>query len=263
MLILKEENLISFQYAIWRVQLKNKICIVIGLYRPPYSPSNPITTATFLDEFTNWIADVIVEYSGIVVYGDFNIHINNNEDQDAALFVETMEALGLQIQNFKSTHKCGNTLDLIISEDNDRVKVLEMQNGPYLSDHCAVEGLLNITRNEVKHKSVTFRKIKAINRDQFMSDLKFDVYPDNSTNDLASILEYELERVLDLHAPVQTLSISSRKKNPWFTPEVKRQKHLVRRKEKIWRKCQQDHQFGALCVQTNKYRELLKSASSQ
>ena len=77
----------------------------------------------------------------------------------------------------------------------------------------------------------------------FMSDLRFDVYPDNSTNDLANILEYELERVLDLHAPVQTLSISSRKKSPWFTPEVKRQKHLVRRKEKIWRKYQQDHHF--------------------
>ena len=258
--ILKEENLISFQYAIWRVQLKNKICIVIGLYRPPYSPSNPITLATFLDEFTNWIADVLAEYSGIVMVGDFNIHINNNEDQEATIFVETLEALDLQIQNYKSTHKCGNTLDLIISEDNDRVKVLETQNGPYVSDHCAVEGLLNINRNEVKHKSITFRKIKAINRDQFMSDLRFDVYPDNSIKDLANILEYELERVLHLRAPVQKMSISSWKRSPWFTPEVKRQKHLVRRKEKIWRKYQQDHKFVALRVETNKYCKLLKSA---
>ena len=92
-----------------------------------------------------------------------------------------------------------------------------------------------------------------------MSDLKFDVYPDSNADDLASILETELERVLDLHAPLQKLSISSRKKCPWFTAEVKKQKHVVRRCEKIWRKYQQDHQFVALHMETNKYCKLLKS----
>ena len=92
-----------------------------------------------------------------------------------------------------------------------------------------------------------------------MYDLKFDVYPDSNADDLASILETELERVLDLHAPLQKLSISSRKKCPWFTAEAKKQKHVVRRCEKIWRKYQQDHQFVALHMETNKYRKLLKS----
>ena len=68
---------------------------------------------------------------------DFNIHVNDSEDQDAALFVETLTALGLQIHNVKPTHKCGNTLDLIISECSDRIRLVETRNGQYLSEHCS------------------------------------------------------------------------------------------------------------------------------
>ena len=125
--------------------------------------------------------------------------------------------------------------------------------------NTVVEGLLDGLK-DVDHREITLRKIRAIDHEQFMLDLRFDVYPDCSAEDLACILETELERVLDLHAPLQKLTMSSGPKCPWFTVEVKEQKQVVRRHEKVWRKYQQDHQFVALQVETKKYRKILKSA---
>ena len=48
--------------------------------------------------------------------GEYNLHVNNPEDEDAANFLDMTTALGLK-QHVKSvTHTSGNTLDLIFTE---------------------------------------------------------------------------------------------------------------------------------------------------
>ena len=56
--------------------------------------------------------------------GDFNIRLDNTEDPDVIVFIDTMMALGLdQHVNF-STHKNGEILDLIYTEALSKYKVL-------------------------------------------------------------------------------------------------------------------------------------------
>ena len=53
----KEDQLNTFQFAIWKVRYNNDNITLIAVYHPLYTTSNPITNTTFTDEFTEWLTD--------------------------------------------------------------------------------------------------------------------------------------------------------------------------------------------------------------
>ena len=54
----------------------------------------------FLDDFAEYLVDVLADHGKTIILGDFNIHVNNKDDPDANVFSDMREALGL-----KSTHQ--------------------------------------------------------------------------------------------------------------------------------------------------------------
>ena len=94
----------------------------------------------FLDDFTNWLSERLTDYKNVVITGDFNIHINNQDSKDDALiFLDMMTAMGLQIHNRFPTHRQGNTLDLIMSESISELEVMTCHPRPFMSDYCLVQ----------------------------------------------------------------------------------------------------------------------------
>ena len=78
--------------------------------------TNNNTNAKFIDEFTEYLVESIMTYNNIVILGDFNLYINNQEDPDTGIFIDTITAFGLdQYINF-ATHNKGNILDLVMAE---------------------------------------------------------------------------------------------------------------------------------------------------
>ena len=70
------------------------------------------------------------------------------------------EALGLD-QNVKlSTQKQGNPLDLILSEQAAKAKIIQINYGRYISDHGMIVVTLNIPSLEMKHKCISFVKYR-------------------------------------------------------------------------------------------------------
>ena len=69
----------------------------------------------FTDDFCDFASDILIENGDVLFLGDFNIHMNNQEDVDAVHFLKMMEALGLDHKVNLSTHKQRNTLDIILS----------------------------------------------------------------------------------------------------------------------------------------------------
>ena len=66
------------------------------VYHPPYTTSNTITYTTFIDEFTEWLTDQIVNYDNLYITGDFNIYINNTIlDDEASAHVDSWTTLWL------------------------------------------------------------------------------------------------------------------------------------------------------------------------
>ena len=89
---------------------------ILEIYHPPYSEKNPITNNIFLDDFAEFIADVLADHRNILILSGFNIHVNNKNDPDAEVFSDMIQAFGLNQHINFSTHISGNTMDLVFTE---------------------------------------------------------------------------------------------------------------------------------------------------
>ena len=89
----------------------------MGIYRPPVS-----SIPQFLDIFTELLVDIVTSNINLVVIGDFNIHVNNIDEPNAEIFLDTMTALSLKQHVEGPTHRSGNCLDLIFTEEMSKNK---------------------------------------------------------------------------------------------------------------------------------------------
>ena len=134
----------TFQFAKWYVQLMHTTITFLGIYRPP--AGFPVE---FLTEFTNWITDVVVQDTNLGAVGDFNLHINNENDENAANFKELMVALALGQHVIKPTHKSGNILDLIFMENFSEIDIHQLHAGkPTIrSLYDQLQNIMKMSRN--------------------------------------------------------------------------------------------------------------------
>ena len=111
--LVSDVDLSTFQFAKWNVQLMHTTVTILGIYKPPAG-----YLVEFLVEFTNWITHIVVQDTKLLVARNSNLHINNEDDQNAANFKESMVALHFIQDVARPTHKSGNILDLIFMENS-------------------------------------------------------------------------------------------------------------------------------------------------
>ena len=134
----------------------------------------PSNKQSILDECLEFLDEVLVEHRNLVITGDFNLHVNDSEDQDGEVFTDTMFVLGLDQHVTFSTHRSNNTLDLVFTECLGTHRILSCKPGPYLSDHTAVEFLLSVKKEHMVSKQITIRKLKSIDMPSLIEDLQLD-----------------------------------------------------------------------------------------
>ena len=80
--------------------------------------------------------------------------------------------MGLQQLVCSPTHKSGNILDLIFTEITETVKMENIRNGPFLSDHCTKDDFDVLSWKEVPTTQyITYKKIKLIDTEAMMEEL--------------------------------------------------------------------------------------------
>ena len=151
-----EGQLRSFQFCNWQVQVHHTSVTLVSIYHLPYNNKTKVTNAEFMDEYTNWITETSVNDKNLVICGDYNMHVNNADDEDAASFLETNEALGLKQHVTFPTHTSGNTLDLIFTEINGGIGVADCISDSYILDHCNVLCKLPIRREDIQRKTIKY-----------------------------------------------------------------------------------------------------------
>ena len=227
----------SFQYAKWSVKVPSSNMITIGIYHPPYSARNPFTNVMFRDDLTEWLPDQQIDSNNVVLARDFNIHVNKLDlDDDASIFLDTSEALGFKFYQSYSTHKSGNILDLILTQEGSTYQVLEYKCGPYLSDQKVVECVTSIVHDQVSKQEESYRKLKTIDIDKLIQDCNLD---DINATDLDKLVHHfhkNHSNSLDINTSIKTKLVTVHHKFPWFIEEIHEQKRMVRRCEKLWRK---------------------------
>ena len=240
----------SFEY--FESTLKTSVGLLrfCNIYRPPYSSNHRYTVSNFFIEFEEYLKYVALKSGYPVLTGDFNIHIENNNDQYANAFKDLMEQYDFiqTVPTTSATQRSGGTLDLVFVS-NDIVSKIEniavSPNGTP-SDHYLVHYAINCKINKSDStETASFRNFKMIDLDVFKKDLcnsrlvKTDVAELN-LDELTELYNEELTRLLNKHCPVVKKKISKywhkSKKDQWFDDEITIVLRNCRKAERKWEK---------------------------
>lgn len=227
----------SFEYAQWLVTCSNTTFMLHGIYRPTYSTAHPVTTKTFFKELHNYLDVQMQKHNNIVLGGDFNIHVNIEDDNDAEQLADITEAYGLTQHVWQQTHESGNTLDLLYTKFTDPIQVGEILCDTYISDHCFVKTTLSVQKPPLIRKQVCSRRLKDINHELFTKDLQKAVDACGSISTVSEMVnEYNtrLSAILNVHAPLVKKTVTCRETYPWYTPEIQQLKRAKRIAERKW-----------------------------
>ena len=145
-ILLEKGEKASFEYAIWKVNTNNASMTVLAIYHPPHHrPTTQLIQYFWMNLQIIWKNFSTIN-NNVVIAGDFNLHIDNDEDPVAQLFINMMPALGLDCHVDFSTHENGHSLDLIFTEMLSEMQIIRCTPGAYLSDHCTIECLLSLKK---------------------------------------------------------------------------------------------------------------------
>ena len=86
-----------------------KLFTLVIVYRSP----GPYTI--FLSEFSDFLANLVVNTEKILILGDFNIHMDNENDSLRSAFLSITDSIGFSQLVDLPTHCCYHTLDLVLT----------------------------------------------------------------------------------------------------------------------------------------------------
>ena len=182
----------------------------------------------------------------MIVRGDFNVHINDENNNEAGIFEDTITAPGFNQHVTFPIHQEGNILDLVFMETCNSIKVKSCRPGPILSDHTAVDIVMAQPSQPIQRKLIKYKKLKDIDTNQLNRDLEVSDTDTGSIDDMVEDLESKLLQALNKHTPEITKTVTVRQIIPWYTDKIKEQKRRVCRRECVWQKYKLESNWIAL-----------------
>ena len=82
-------------------------------------------------------------------------------------------------------------------------------------------------------------------------------------DDIVEHLDKQIDKALNEVAPKCEKTVCIRKKQPWYNTCIKRQKTVMRNREKIWRKYETPEKWTAFEVEKRRYNTLLRQAKEE
>ena len=238
---------------------------LVAVYRPPFSPTHRVSIGTFIDEFNEYLSVLLLRPGKLLLTGDFNIAINKVDDDVSIRFLDMISYFGMQQHTVGSTHIHGNTLDLVLTVENDGLIISKPAVGEFLSDHAVVVCYLSLKKPKYEVREVKIRKLKSIDCETYLDDIKNELRfnPDSDVEVNCSLYHTVLTSILDKHAPVLINRVSARPKLAWMNDSIRPEIKKRRRLERKWRHSHNDEDLKAFKLQRNKVNNIMKNAKTQ
>ncbi len=83
------------------------LCAVV--YRPPRYNKD------FINDFSDFLADIVPKYDHVLIVGDFTVHVCCPENPMAKEFLYLIDSFNLVQSVSGPTQECGHTLDIVLS----------------------------------------------------------------------------------------------------------------------------------------------------
>ena len=237
------------------------------VYRPPPSPENHLNTNTFLTEWAEFLSHYVTDTVELIVVGDINLHLDAHSHCHTKAMMQTLESCGLQQHIRDPTHYCGHILDVLISRDSSTLLSacevrdigLSDNNGNTMNGHYAITCEIKQRMSSTKSKSVSYRKLKAIDIRQFRNSLQASLTLERTNGSTTVCMERYinvLSTVVDTHAPLLHRTITPRPNAPWYTEQLRESKRKRRSLERKWRRSRKDSdriQYRGQCATVAKH----------
>ncbi|ESO01792.1 hypothetical protein HELRODRAFT_160959 [Helobdella robusta] len=101
----------TFEAIIVEFSFERRKVFVFGIYRP----GSKLVTSLFFGELTSVLEHLFALGDGLIVAGDFNIHIERPGDTHSINLLEIFDSFQLTNVVNEPTHNLGGTLDLVVS----------------------------------------------------------------------------------------------------------------------------------------------------
>ena len=111
----------SYEFSEWIVKSGGYSIRIAIIYRPPYSERHPVTTNVFLTEFPDYLESLLLCKEGLLITGDFHIHVDDFSNPDTQKILDVLDSFDLQRHVKKPTHRDVHTLDLSITRKSERL----------------------------------------------------------------------------------------------------------------------------------------------
>ncbi|KAL0148144.1 hypothetical protein M9458_056546 [Cirrhinus mrigala] len=236
--------------------------VLATVYRPPGHHTD------FLKEFADFISELVLATDKVLIVGDFNIHVDVENDALAAAFTDILNSIGVRQHVSGPTHCRNHTLDLILSHGID-VSAEILQQSDDISDHYLVSCILQITKTVNSTPYYKYgRTITSTTKDCFLSnlpDLSEFLSTSNSSekrDDVTETIDSLFSRTLDTVAPLRLRKIKENSPTPWYNEHTRALKRAARKMERSWRKTNLEVFRTAWRECNLSYRKALKSARS-
>lgn len=204
-----------------------------------------LTPPLFLTEFYNFMDNVFINFSNIIVVGDFNLHVNEQFNPAIVKFHELLSSFGLIQIVENSTHKLGNTLDLVIHNVHEtKIKelLIDFDNK---SDHAYVFFKLEHTINLKPKKTVLMKNFNRVDLDHFKSDIesKFQTFSSNGDSNFSELLDnfnQSCVECINNHVVTREVTLDASVAPKWIDGEFKQVRANRRKLYKRWKRTNSD-----------------------
>ena len=209
----------TMECADFLLDFQNMLVNLCVIYRPPDT-----SIVAFCEDLTDHHERNVTSPGRMIIVGDINIPTNKEQHPDNVLFEETLDGLNLRDHVDFATHHLGNSLDAVITSQDDPMVNTVLQ-GELFSDHYWVFFNITSSINIYQVKEVAYRKTKLISPDTFACDISWviesvHVYHLNLKLSLA-LYNSTLTQVLDQHAPLKRKFVPNHRQVPWFNESIR------------------------------------------
>lgn len=196
----------------------------------------------FIQEFYNFLEILSINYSNLLICGDFNVHVNKPTETFVSDFSDILNTFSLSQSVHVPTHRLGNTLDLVIHDPLIfKISNLHVEK-PDRSDHFQIFFDIHCNIKTNLKKKITFRNFKNVDLTKFKRDIDTasNVFTQtcdrNNFYSSLSLFNQVFGDVVESHAPLITKQVDINSNPGWLDNEFKTARRERRKLYKKWKK---------------------------
>ena len=221
-----------------KISVQNKSIRLVSVYRPPKTKNRTYPVVDFYEDMENLVSHYKTVKDEVIFCGDYNVHINKPEESETRKFNNIVESANLKQYVSGKTHTKGNTLDLVMTENNSAI-IKNCVVDEFLSDHAMIVVDLDLRKPPKSKKLIRFRKNKDVDLEKLNAEIEENLSGIGNTDNLSELVDkfnQALSDAYDKQAPLRAKTIIIRPPTPWSYDDIKEDKATRRRLERRWRR---------------------------